>query len=97
MAEEKILFDVPENYTDSGKEIMSNYDHIVNESVRDYLMKNDQYAGYPGWNFYATVWYDKGQKLWFGRVKQYGTHIDTMSARTPDELRVLISDEYGYQ
>lgn len=90
------LIDIPEHYIDSGMELMSNFDGLVDEDVAAHLIMNEETADYPGWNFHARVWYDPFQKLWYGRVMRYGSHIDTMTAESPSELRIAISDEYGY-
>lgn len=86
----------PQNYSDSGLTLMLNYDHYIDQVVADRLMNNNEYATYPGWNFYARVWFVKSEKVWCAEVFQYGVYIDTLVSQSPDELMTNVSNEFGW-
>lgn len=96
MAEVK-LRTIPEGWEEHDENLMSNFDGIVNENVEKDLINNDLYAGYTAWEFYGSVWYDKEEKLWYCKVMRYHSHVDTISADSPSELRKEVSDIYGYE
>lgn len=48
---------IPAGYYETNKEIISNFDHIINEDVVNEIVTEQAYAHYPGWHFTAYVWY----------------------------------------
>lgn len=74
-------------------DLMSNFDREVDREVEQRLRNEKVIAGYPGWNFHATCWYTNG--LFHAQVGVYNVHVDTFSAPTPDDLMVLVCQQYG--
>jgi hypothetical protein len=75
--------------------LMSNFDCKVDTEVADRLRKEQVIASYTGYNFYAYCWFQDG--LFHADVWLYSSHVDTMSAETPEELMKEVSDEFGWE
>ena len=48
-------------------DLMSNFDHEINQSVAEELKTVQATADYPGWEFFATCWWD-GARGVLGRL-----------------------------
>lgn len=83
----------PEGLKEHHENICSNFDHVINESAVEELKKGISFAAYPGWDFYATVWYANG--LFHAKIKQYQVHVDTISAKTFAKVKKLICKTFG--
>ena len=89
--------DVPGFYDRLDDNFCSNYDGIIDQDVVEQLEKENVCANYPGWNFHGTVWYDKKEELFYCKIMCYGSHVNTISAKTPGELKELVCNTYGHQ
>lgn len=75
-------------------DIMSNFDHEVDQAVAQKLRDEKVLAPYPGWDFWACCWFSKGQ--FHAAVNTYRVHRATISAATPEELMKAVSDKFGW-
>ena len=76
--------------------VMSNFDREIDRSVEAELKTkpNTVFAGYPGWNFYARVWFNGGQF-----VAEVLTHRVIRKTVIEDDLESImetVSNEYGW-
>ena len=85
---------LPEGLIDLGA-CMSNFDHAFESDKLDKVKAGGHSCGYAGWEFWGDVWYEDGK--FHCQVKRYHQHIDTITAPTPAELMVNVSDKYGYE
>lgn len=74
-------------------DLMSNFDHSVDQAVADRLRNEQVLAIYPGWDFNATCWFADG--MFHAGVHVFHEYIETLSAGTPEELMTLVCEEYG--
>jgi hypothetical protein len=84
---------IPSGFTDSGDEIMSNFDHKIDQEVVTKIKGNPLWAGYPGWSFYGKVWWSNEQ--WHCDVFVYGSLSKTISEDTLEEIMSGVSSEFG--
>jgi hypothetical protein len=89
------LIDYPHDWPELGENLMSNFDHEVNEDVADKLRTTQAVAVYPGWEFNAKCWWDGQNARYLAAVRRYGTLRGTYAAPTPQDLMRAISMEYG--
>lgn len=83
----------PQDQPDLG-EVMSNFDHVVNDDVAEKL-KSGGVSDYPGWDFHGTVWYSGGE--YHCAVHRYKVHVATISALTCADLMDAVSEDFGYK
>jgi hypothetical protein len=75
--------------------ITSNFDHEIDYDVVDSLMTGEiESADFPAHEFFATVTYLDGD--FSARIQRYGSHVDTISATTIEELQTLVNDKWGW-
>ena len=89
----EILKTPPENYTDSGLELMSNFDHEIDEEVEAKAKATNIVVEYPAMNFYGSVWFE--ENTWYCKVLRYGCHVETIKGDTPKDIMEEATDEYG--
>lgn len=77
-----------------GAELMSNFDHEVNQAVAQHLRDEQVIAWYPAQNFWADCWFDDDQ--FHAAVRVFYENRGTVSATTPQELMTAVSDQYGW-
>ena len=75
-------------------EVMSNFDHCIDEEIANKLKETKSYADYPAWDFHGSVWYEDGK--YHCQIKRYGSHIDTISNEDLQEIMDEASGEYGW-
>lgn len=75
-------------------ELMSNFDHEVNQQMAQRLRHDQVTARYPAWNFFAHCWFADDQ--FHAAVLVYHEHVGSFSADTPEELMKAVSDAYGW-
>ena len=76
--------------------VMANYDHKIDMDVARQLISNDAYATYAGLHFFCeAVWVDGEQ--FHAEVWRHRRHVDTISARSLEDLMTAVSDEYGWE
>jgi hypothetical protein len=88
-----ILKQVPPHFKMLDDEVMSNFDHSIDQKVAEYIKDKEIWAGYSGMHFYGKVWWAENQ--WHCEVRQYKQHVNTISCET---LRAIMSEccsEYG--
>ena len=83
---------LPDNLEDIGH-IMTNFDHTIEPDAEDRLKVGGVYGGYPGWHFYALVWWDA--PLFKAMVKQYRTHVNTIEAESLQGIMDIACEYYG--
>jgi hypothetical protein len=74
-------------------DVMSNFDHLIEDGAEDKLKNNYVYGGYPGWDFHGWVWHE--QDKFHCEVSVYGTIQQIISADTLKELMAEVSLQYG--
>ena len=85
----------PISFTDFPDEIMSNFDHCIDEKVAEAIKDKPLYAQYSGWNFCGYVWWQNNK--WCCEVWTYNSWSKTFMADTLQEIMENVSSEYGYQ
>lgn len=75
-------------------EVMSNFDHCINNEVAEQLKAGDCFAGYAAWDFHGDVWYENG--IYHCEIWRYHVHIDTISNEDLKEIMNEASDKYGW-
>lgn len=88
---------VPKTFKYYGQDVMSNFDHEIDEAVEKAIKGKSYFADYPGWNFHSTVWWDKEVKKWCCEVMRYHIHVETVEADTLQEIMNVVSNKYGYE
>ena len=76
-------------------EVMSNFDHCIDNDIAQQLKETISYADYPAYEFHGSVWFEDGQ--YHCQIKRYGRHIDTISNEDLREIMDEASDKYGYE
>ena len=77
-----------------GATLMSNCDREVDQNIAQRLRTEQVLAKYAGWNFNADCWFADG---WFcAAVYTHHVHRATFSARTPEDLMQLVSEQFGW-
>ena len=84
----------PANFTNMGC-IMSNLDHEIQSGAEQWLKKNKAYGEYPASNFFATVWFDRKEKLFKSRVQQYHECVEVISKPSLSKIMAYCIDKYG--
>lgn len=74
-------------------DVMSNFDHDIDEAVAAKLVTGNYVAGYPAWDFHGTVWFQDG--VFKCQVKRYLAHVATIEAPTLRELMSECCRRYG--
>jgi hypothetical protein len=87
------MIEPPAGYKYIGESVVSNADHVVNQSILTHLQQEPVIADYPGWNFYAHVWYEAG--FFRCMVFQYHAHIDTLQSESFDDLKEKVCSRFG--
>ena len=96
MADNAELNHIPTDDMEDIGTVMSNFDREIDEEVAAQLCEKPGLvmAGYPGWDFYARVFYLDTK--YHAEVWRYRTPVDTISADTLQEIMHDVSEEYGY-
>jgi hypothetical protein len=77
--------------------LYSNFDHVLNENVRDFLVRHsDTFGKQAAWNFCAWVRFDQYTKEWVSDIYQLGTKIDVIRSDDLEEVIELANERYGY-
>lgn len=94
---QKILEDIPKNSIELEDEFCSNFDGIINTETVKELKASNSHANYPGWDFHGTVWYDNQSNHFKCKIMCYRSHVDTITAETPEDLKEAVCENYGYK
>lgn len=86
---------IPKNYEEHSENLMTNFDHSIDNEVAQELKKDELWAQYTGWNFWAGVWWNRQRKEWSCMVKHYWVHVDTFHAATLENIMNIVSEIYG--
>jgi len=86
---------IPQDYEEYSEDVMSNFDHEIDEVVAKHIKNKKLFASYPGWNFYGKVWYK--HKQWNCEVWTYKSYNTTFIADTLREIMDNVSWEYGHE
>jgi hypothetical protein len=78
-----------ENF-DNG--LMSNFDHEIDRDIEAYIKGKPLFSRYAGWNFNGKCWWDGD---WNCAVWCYGSHVDTITKPTLEEIMEAVCSEYG--
>ena len=90
---ENELLKKPEDFKMYPDTLMSNFEHTIDKEIEQKIKVQKLYAQYTGWDFYGYVWYDNNK--WNCEVWQYGSHDDTVTADTLEEIMEEVSMGYG--
>lgn len=85
---------MPDALIDLQQEVVSNFDGVVDETVRERLRSGDCWAAFSAWNFWARVWFGDG--AFHAEVWRYGSPVETLSGGTVEDLREAVCNEYGW-
>lgn len=89
--------DFPQDWPHLDDNLMSNCDHAIDERIAAELKKVKAVAGYPGWNFHATCWWDGARGMYMAAVRRYHILQATFAAESPKDLMNDVSSEFGYE
>lgn len=85
----------PKGYVLQSEGVMSNFDHAIDDDVAKGLKKDKLIAPYPGRNFFGMVWWDRKRRGWSCTVECYKQHMETIHAKTLQEIMDEVSGKYG--
>lgn len=89
----KIEIRKPDYFMFLNKDVMSNFDHIIDKDVAKKIKREDYYAQYSGCNFCGYVWWQNNK--WHCEVWRYRSFVETISENTLEEIMSSVSDQYG--
>ncbi len=78
-------------------EFCSNFHGEINQQVAAAMKTEPLCADYPAWDWHGTVWFDQESQTYCCQVKRYGSHVDTVEAATPEQLREELCNKYGWK
>ena len=88
--------ELPLNFNELfGDGLMSNYDGLIDQKVADLLKGEPLFSRYAGWNFNGKVWWEDSR--WHCEVWRYGSHVNTISEDTLEEIMHSVCEMYGYE
>lgn len=90
------IIDYPQDWPRHAEQLMTNFDHEVDEKVATEMKEAQIVADYPGWNFHATCWWDGARGTWMAAVRCYRRLMATYAAETPKQLMDEISGAFGH-
>ena len=82
-----------EEGTWTGKNLMSNFDHQVDDVVAQQLRDEQVMAVYPGWDFNALCWF--ADDRFHAAVYRYHVRRAIISASTPKKLMKAVCKAFG--
>lgn len=94
MTTEELTMETVPNDFDFIGDVMSNFDHMIEDGMEEKLKSGKFYGDYSAWNFHAQVWFDG--KNFKAMVKRYQAHVGTITALTLEQIMELASDNWGY-
>lgn len=74
-------------------DIMTNFDHSIDEKVAKHIKDKPLFSRYAGWEFNGKVWWLRGK--WHCDVWRYHSCMETVSAKTLKEIMEIVCDKYG--
>jgi hypothetical protein len=86
--------EAPHGWPESDENLMSNFDHEVNEVVAARMREAHLVARYPAWDFNACCWFSEGK--YYAAVRVYRVLRATFAAETPQLLMNEVSIEFGW-
>ncbi len=87
------LIKPPSHYEYFSNDLMTNFDHTIDQEVMEAIKGKPFYAGYTSWNFFGSVWYQDDK--WYCQINQYGRHIETLIEDTLEEIMEKACERYG--
>ena len=87
---------MPESFSEyEGKQLMSNFDRVIDKETEQAIKCNELFSRYAGWNFNGLVWWQDNK--WLCEVWCYGSWRETFVCDTTEEIMENVSDGYGYE
>lgn len=86
---------MPKGYHSIG-EVMTNFDHSINEDKMAELKTGKYIAIYTAWNFFGYVWWDTDKQLWCCEIWHSHSPIDFIVAKALLDIMVTASQKYGH-
>ena len=74
-------------------EVMSNFNHKIEEGAERLLKRHEIFGYYPARNFFGEVWYAEGK--FRCQIDQYHKHINTIEEESLEKIMEKASDLYG--
>lgn len=72
----------PESYLATFDDVMTNFDHSIDDKIVNYLKNEEVTATYSAYNFNGQVWWNRTKNLWSCEVWQYRQHVNTLHAES---------------
>ena len=72
---------------------MSNFDHSIDNEIKEAIEGKKLFSQYTGWNFCANVWYEDNK--WYCEVWQYKRYKKSMCFDTLEEMMEGVCKEFG--
>ena len=73
----------------------SNFDGIEPDDAEEALKTGKFFISHPAWDHHGTMWFADGE--FHEAVKQYRTHVGTISADSLHALFEAVNDSFGYE
>lgn len=90
---DKIIEEIKKEYEISGENVVSNFDHVIDENIVEKMKTDKKVYGYPAWDFYGSVWYKDGK--YHCAVMQYHSLSEIVSGGTFQEVKDSVCKKYG--
>jgi len=87
------LIKIPKHYeyTNLGT---SNFDYEIDEGFEEALRKKNVYGIHSAWNFNGAIWHEDG--IFYEAIMRFRSHVETLRAKTLEEVIKKANDEFGY-
>lgn len=84
-----------EEITNKEGGIYSNFDHVLNEGVKEVLQNkpNECWSHHAAWDFCGYIWYDG--KRWREEIWVYHSFQEVLEADTVEDLIEGANEKYG--
>ena len=84
----------PAGYEYISDDIVSNLDHVVDQTVLKRVQHELVVADYPASSFFAEVWFEAG--FFRCMVRRFHIHVETLQSESFDDLKEEICNRFGW-
>lgn len=83
-------------YNNELNDVMSNFDHQIEENIAEKLKTTAAFARYPGWDFNGRVWWARDVGRWRCEVWCYCAPVAVVEASELSEIMAEVCERWGY-
>jgi hypothetical protein len=77
-------------------DVISNFDHEIDDDIAAELQKKEAFSRYPGWNFNARVWWSRNPEIWRAEVWVLGSSEAVVEGDSLQEIHDQICARWGH-